>query len=124
MEQRLLSGMGSLVGAFAPFVTTCANQHYQYRCDFLSKQFAQRETLYSEFINEAARLKVESLDSQMQKASGLVTMTALARNATHGGASPRAISGVPPESSVWRVAEHHTRAPQTLCHVSAIWKFT
>ena len=69
--------MGSLVGAFTSFVTTYANQRSQYKRDFLSKQFAQRETLYSEFINEAARLEVESLDRQMEKASGLVTIYAL-----------------------------------------------
>jgi hypothetical protein len=69
--------MGSLVGGFTSFVTTYTNQRYQYRRDFLSKQFTQRETLYSEFINEAARLLVESLDSQMEKASGLVTIYAL-----------------------------------------------
>jgi hypothetical protein len=69
--------MGSLVGAFTSFVTTYANQRAQYRRDFLSKQFTQREMLYSEFINEAARLQVESLDRQMEKASGLVTVYAL-----------------------------------------------
>ena len=69
--------MGSLVGGFTSFVTTYANQRHQYRRDFLGKQFAQRETLYSEFINEAARLTIESLDSQMEKASGLVTIYAL-----------------------------------------------
>jgi hypothetical protein len=69
--------MGSLVGAFTSFVTTYANQRSQYKRDFLSKRFAQRETLYSEFINEAARLEVESLDRQMEKASGLVTIYAL-----------------------------------------------
>ena len=53
--------MGSLVGGFTSFVTTYANQRHQYRRDFLSKQFVQRETLYSEFINEAARLSIESL---------------------------------------------------------------
>jgi hypothetical protein len=35
--------------------------------------------------------------------------TALMRDATHCGASPRAISGVPPEDRVRRDAEHHTR---------------
>ncbi|MGA8478933.1 MAG: hypothetical protein WB696_13330 [Chthoniobacterales bacterium] len=69
--------MGSLVGGFTSFVTNYANQRNQYRRDFLSKQFTERETLYSEFISEAARLKVESLDSQMEKASGLVTIYAL-----------------------------------------------
>ena len=69
--------MGSLAGGFTSFVTTYATQRGQYRRDFLSKQFAQRETLYSEFINEAARLSIESLDRQMEKASGLVTIYAL-----------------------------------------------
>ena len=69
--------MGSLVGAFTSFVTTYANQRSQYRRDFVSKQFAQRETLFSEFINEAARLQIESLDRQMEKASALMTIYAL-----------------------------------------------
>jgi hypothetical protein len=69
--------MGSLVGGFTSFVTTYANQRNQYRRDFLGKQFTQREALYSEFINEAARLQIESLDRQMEKASGLVAIYAL-----------------------------------------------
>jgi hypothetical protein len=69
--------MGSLVGGFTSFATTYANQRSQYKRDFLSKQFAQREALYSEFINEAARLQIESLDRQMEKASALVTIYAL-----------------------------------------------
>ena len=70
--------MGSLVGAFTSFVTTYANQRAQYRRDFLSRQFAMRETLYSEFINEAARLQVDSLDHQMEQPSTLVAIYALA----------------------------------------------
>jgi hypothetical protein len=69
--------IGSLAGGFTSFLTTYATQRNQYRRDFLIKQFAQREALYSEFINEAARLSVESLDRQMEKASGLVTIYAL-----------------------------------------------
>src|SRR6516225_973439 len=69
--------MGSLVGAFTSFVTTYANQRAQYRRDFLSKQFAQREILYSEFINEAARLLVDALEHQMEKTSTLVAIYAL-----------------------------------------------
>jgi hypothetical protein len=69
--------MGSLVGGFTSFVTSYATQRNQYRRDFLGKQFTQRETLYSEFINEAARPSIESLDSHMEKASGLVTIYAL-----------------------------------------------
>ena len=70
--------MGSLVGAFTSFVTTWANQRAQYRRDFLSRQFAQRETLYAEFITEAARLQVDSLEHQMEQPGTLVAIYALA----------------------------------------------
>jgi hypothetical protein len=70
--------MGSMVGAFTSFVTTYANQRAQYKRDFLSRQFSQRETLYAEFINEAARLTIDSLEHQMENPSALVTIYALA----------------------------------------------
>jgi hypothetical protein len=69
--------MGSLVGAFTSFVTTYANQRAQYKRDFLSRQFSLRETLYAEFINEAARLMIDSLEHQMENPSSLVTIYAL-----------------------------------------------
>lgn len=69
--------MGSLTGGFASFITSYANQRTQYRRDFYSRQFVQRETLYSEFINEAARLAIESVDRQIEKASGLLSVYAL-----------------------------------------------
>jgi hypothetical protein len=69
--------MGSLVGGFTSFLTTYANQRAQYRRDFLGKQFAQRENLYSEFINEAARLQIDSLEQELVKPSTLVTIYAL-----------------------------------------------
>ena len=70
--------MGSLVGAFTSFVTTYANQRAQYKRDFLSRQFSLRETLYAEFINEAARLTIDSLEHQMDNPGALVTIYALA----------------------------------------------
>jgi hypothetical protein len=69
--------MGSLVGGLTSFATTYANQHAQYRREFFSRQFAQRENLYSEFINEAARLQVDSLEQEFVKPSTLVTIYAL-----------------------------------------------
>jgi hypothetical protein len=69
--------MGSLVGAFTSFVTTYANQRAQYRRDFLSRQFAQRENLYAEFINEAARLMADSLEQEMVKPSAFVAIYGL-----------------------------------------------
>ena len=69
--------MGSLVGGFTSFLTTYASQRVQYRRDFLGKQFAQRENLYSEFINEAARLQIDSLEQELVKPGTLVTIYAL-----------------------------------------------
>jgi hypothetical protein len=69
--------MGSIVGGFTSFLTTYANQRAQYRRDFLSRQLAQRENLYSEFINEAARLQIDSLEQEMVKPSTMVAIYAL-----------------------------------------------
>jgi hypothetical protein len=69
--------MGSLVGGFTSFLTTYANQRAQYRRDFLSRQLAQRENLYSEFIDEAARLQIDSLEQEMVKPSTMVAIYAL-----------------------------------------------
>lgn len=69
--------MGSLVGALTSVLTTYVSQRSQARRDFLNKQFAQRETLYCEFINEAARLFADSLQHQIEKTESLVTIYAL-----------------------------------------------
>ena len=69
--------MGSLVGSLSSVLTTYASQRSQARRDFLNKQFAQRETLYCEFINEAARLFADSLQHQFEKTESLVTIYAL-----------------------------------------------
>ena len=69
--------MGSLVGGFTSFLTTYTNQRTQYRRDVLSRQLAQRENLYSEFINEAARLQIDSLEQEMVKPSTMVMIYAL-----------------------------------------------
>lgn len=57
--------------------TTYANQRAQYRRDVLNRQLAQRENLYSEFINEAPRLQVDSLEQELVKPSTLVAIYAL-----------------------------------------------
>jgi len=66
-----------MVGGLTSFLTTHANQPAQYRRDFLSRQFAQRENLYSEFINEAAPLQVDSLEQELVEPSTLVVIYAL-----------------------------------------------
>jgi hypothetical protein len=76
--------MGSLVGGFTSFLTTYANQRAQYRRDFLSRQLAQRENLYSEFINEAARLQVDSLEQELVRPSTMVAIYALGNQRKDG----------------------------------------
>ena len=69
--------MGSLVGASTSVVTTYLSQRSQSRRDFLNKQVSQRETLYCEFINEAARLFAESLQHQFERTESLINIYAL-----------------------------------------------
>jgi len=102
--------MGSLVGAFTSFVTTYANQRAQYRRDFLSKQFAQREILYSEFINEAARLLVDALEHQMEKTSTLVAIYAL-ENRIRLIASQEVVQAA--ENTIKEIVESYRRPTMT-----------
>jgi len=69
--------MGSLVGALTSVLTTYVSQRSQIRRDFLNKQFAQRETLYCEFINEAALLFADSLQHEIEKTESLVNIYAI-----------------------------------------------
>jgi hypothetical protein len=88
--------MGSLVGGFTTFVTTYANQRSQYRRDFLSKQFAKRETLYSEFINEAARLQIDSFDRRLALALSIEPpANAVSPSPFYSAARPARVSSEP-----------------------------
>ena len=102
--------MGSLVGAFTSFVTTYANQRAQYRRDFLSKQFAQRENLYSEFINEAARLMADSLEQEMVKPSTLVPIYGL-ENRIRLNASDEVVQAA--GSAIQQIVESYRRPRMT-----------
>jgi hypothetical protein len=102
--------MGSLVGAFTSFVTTYANQRAQYRRDFLSRQFAQRENLYSEFINEAARLVTDSLEQEMIKPSALVRIYGL-ENRIRLNASDEVVQAA--RSAIQEIVESYRRPPMT-----------
>ena len=102
--------MGSLVGAFTSFVTTYANQRAQYRRDFLSKQFAQREILYSEFINEAARLEVDSIEKEIANPSTLIAIYAL-ENRIRLTASDEVVQAA--RSAVEEIVESYRRPPMT-----------
>jgi hypothetical protein len=102
--------MGSLVGAFTSFVTTYTNQRAQYRRDFLSRQFAQRETLYSEFINEAARLQVDSLAHQIADPSALVIIYAL-QNRIRLNASQEVVQAA--ANTIQEIVESYRRPKMT-----------
>jgi hypothetical protein len=69
--------MGSLVGGLASFATTFFTQRYQARRDLLSRDVANREELYSQFIKEAANLYVDSLDRTLENPASLIGMYSL-----------------------------------------------
>jgi hypothetical protein len=98
--------MGSLVGAFTSFVATYANQRAQYRRDFLSRQFAQRETLYAEFIDEAARLMADWLEQEIVKPSTLVPIYGL-ENRIRLNASDEVVQAA--RSAIQEIVESYRR---------------
>jgi hypothetical protein len=102
--------MGSLVGGFTSFLTTYANQRAQYRRDFLSRQLAQRENLYSEFINEAARLQVDSLEQELVRPSTMVAIYALG-NRIRLNASEEVVQAA--ENAVREIIESYRRPKMT-----------
>jgi len=55
----LAAVMGSLVGGLASFGTTFFTQRHQAHRERLSRDVAQREDLYSQFIKEAANLYLD-----------------------------------------------------------------
>ena len=102
--------MGSLVGAFTSFVTTYVHQRAQYRRDFLSREFAKRETLYSEFINEAARLMADSLEQETVRPSTLVPIYGL-ENRIRLNASDEVVQAA--RSAVVQIVESYGRPRMT-----------
>ena len=62
MITALAAISGSLVGALGSAVGTWITQRFQDRRDLVGKQIVRRETLYSDFIAECARLLVDSME--------------------------------------------------------------
>jgi hypothetical protein len=73
----LAAVMGSLVGGLASFATTFFTQRNQAHRDFLSRDVAHREELYSQFIKEATNLYVDSLDKTLENPASLIGMYSL-----------------------------------------------
>jgi len=68
---------GSSVGALAPVLSNIILQRGATQRDLLNRQIVQRETLYSDFINEASRIYVKSVTHNLEDLDELVSLYAL-----------------------------------------------
>jgi len=68
---------GSLVGASGSLFGTLLSQRHHDRRDLLASKIARLETLYSDFITEAARLLVDALEHNTAEPKNLVPAYAL-----------------------------------------------
>ena len=68
---------GSLVGALGSSTTTWIIQRYQDRRSLLAKVIVRRETLYSDFINETARLLVDAAEHNANDPNNFIPAYAL-----------------------------------------------
>jgi hypothetical protein len=69
--------IGSAVGATAPILSNYVLQRGLTRRELLNHQIAGKEALYSDFIQEAARVHVHSLSHDLEDVGGLVGLHAL-----------------------------------------------
>src|SRR6266481_2436316 len=68
--------LGSVAGASAAIATTWISQRSQTRRDLAKSEMRKRETLYGEFITEAARLLSDAFDHTLDKPEKLVQLYA------------------------------------------------
>ena len=68
---------GSSVGALAPVLSNFILERSVTRRELLNRQIAQRETLYSDFINEASRIFAKSVMRNLEGMDELVSLYAL-----------------------------------------------
>ena len=68
---------GSSVGALAPVLSNFILQRSVTQRDLLNRQISQRETLYSDFINEASRIYAKSVTHDLENMDELVSLYAL-----------------------------------------------
>jgi predicted methyltransferase len=68
---------GSSVGALAPVLSNFVLQRSVTQRDLLNRQISQRETLYSDFINEASRIYAKSVTQDLEDMDELVSLYAL-----------------------------------------------
>jgi hypothetical protein len=68
---------GSSVGALTPLLSNFILQRSATQRDLLNRQISQRETLYSDFINEASRIYAKSVTHNLEDMDELVSLYAL-----------------------------------------------
>jgi hypothetical protein len=68
---------GSLVGALGSSVSTSITQRHQDRRNLLAKKIFHREQLYSDFINESARVMLDALEHNESDPKNLIPAYAL-----------------------------------------------
>jgi hypothetical protein len=73
----MAANFGSLVGALGSSVSTWITQIHQDRRGLLANKVFRREELYSDFINESARLVVDALQHNESDLQNLIPAYAL-----------------------------------------------
>jgi hypothetical protein len=68
---------GSIVGALGSVVGSFITQKHQDLRDLLAKKIVRRETLYSDFISESARMLVDALEHSVSDPQKLIPVYAL-----------------------------------------------
>jgi hypothetical protein len=80
MNPAMLSALaalgGSSVGALSPILSSYVLQRSQAQRDLLVRQVVERETLYSDFINEASRVYAHSQTRNLECLDELVSLYA------------------------------------------------
>ena len=68
---------GSIIGALSSTVSAWIAQRHRERREVVAKKIAQLEQLYSDFINESARLLVDAMQHSLENPGTLVPLYAL-----------------------------------------------
>jgi hypothetical protein len=68
---------GSSVGALAPVLSNFVLQRSATQRELLNREIAQREALYSDFINEASRVYAKSMTHDLENMDEIVSIYAM-----------------------------------------------
>jgi hypothetical protein len=81
MSSGMITGLaaisGSFVGALGSAAGTWITQKHQDRRDLIAKQIVRRESLYSDFIAESARLLVDAMEHNVLDLQKMIPVYAL-----------------------------------------------